>query len=71
LRKIYLVSPDTFNGTESPSQPPPTTQPRKTNASRGIKRVNNSKRNTRRNIYKEWVRFREKLREADATDKWR
>jgi hypothetical protein len=69
LRKMYLVSPDTFNGTERPSQPPPTSQPRKTIASRGTKHVNNTKRNTKRNLYKEWIRFREKMREADATEK--
>jgi hypothetical protein len=69
LLKMYLVSPDTFNDTERPSPVPPTSQPQKTIASRGTKRVNNTKRNTNRNLYNKWVRFREKMREADATEK--
>jgi hypothetical protein len=68
LRKMYLVSPDTFNYSERPFQPPPTSHPRKTIASRGTKRANITKRYTKRNLNDEWVRFREEMREADATE---
>jgi hypothetical protein len=56
---MYLVSPDTFHRR---SPPPPTSQPRKT-------KTKFPKHKKKRNLFDEWVGFREKMREEDAKDK--
>jgi hypothetical protein len=56
LRKMYLVSPDTFHHRS------PTSKPRKT-------KTKFPKHKKKRNFFDEWVGFREKMREENAMEK--